>query len=366
MIFLADLPSPVHGMANVNLCFLKALKPKLSSLRIINTAPSFAHKLFPSKLWVALKFFHMFFCLLKTVWILVGCKNKPVVYRSINGGIGQIYDLLFFLVFRFFNVKVYIHHHSFQYITKKSLLSSCLFYIAKGNSNHIVLGNAMRDKLVNLYSINDPVEVLSNTFTFNSMDNSNLVTTSDAFLHVSHLANICEEKGVLEFIGLYEKLLQNNVNTKAFIAGPISDEKLKIKIKELSNVDDKFNYLGPVYGKDKDEFFQKTDIFVFPSKYKNEAEPLVLYEAAVYGAFCIGSNVGCMEDVLTKLGGVAVDLVNLTPDVLFEEVMKAINSNQLYIESKHNRVDMLKKLVNESNNKLLSLVERMIYESETK
>ncbi len=39
--------------------------------------------------------------------------------------------------------------------------------------------------------------------------------------------------------------------------------------------------LGPVYGKDKSQFWKMTDAFVFPTQ--NEAEPLVLWEAPAAG-----------------------------------------------------------------------------------
>lgn len=54
--------------------------------------------------------------------------------------------------------------------------------------------------------------------------------------------------------------------------------------------------------------FKNIDVFAFPSKYINEAEPLVLYEALQYGSFIVGSRQGSMQEVINKVDGVSFSI----------------------------------------------------------
>ncbi|MCG3024525.1 glycosyltransferase, partial [Escherichia coli] len=67
-------------------------------------------------------------------------------------------------------------------------------------------------------------------------------------------------------------------------------------------------YFGPVYGEDKTRFLNDLDVFIFPSRYYNEAEPLVVYEAAASGNYVIGSEVGSMKEAIQKVHGFSYPL----------------------------------------------------------
>ncbi len=78
---------------------------------------------------------------------------------------------------------------------------------------------------------------------------------------------------------------------------------------------------GPIYGLDKQVFFNTIDVFVFPSRYVNEAEPLVIHEALAYGLPVIATDRGCIAGLVGN-GGLVLDvaLCDLTPAVsLLEE-----------------------------------------------
>lgn len=96
-----------------------------------------------------------------------------------------------------------------------------------------------------------------------------------------------------------------------FVSNPIAEKGLDVIINWLQSTTHKTNYIlnvigwstndyervyskeipktllkngsvvfhGPLYGAEKQEFFQKSDVFLFPTRYQTEAQPLVLLEA---------------------------------------------------------------------------------------
>ena len=60
MIFLMDLPKPIHGMSTINLAvYQQALNDQLTP-RIINTVPSYAARYFTTRYWGIFKLLHTF------------------------------------------------------------------------------------------------------------------------------------------------------------------------------------------------------------------------------------------------------------------------------------------------------------------
>ena len=169
VIFIADMPKPVHGMSNVSHAFVKLMSSLDSTLaiKVINTAPSLASRFFPGKIWKLIKFFWMIVSIVRmAIFLSLNARKVTCLIRPINAGFGQLYDILITIVAKIFCVKIYFHHHSFKYLNKKSKLSWVLFKVAGESTTHIALGQKMKVKLKETYSLNSIIEVLSNAFMF--------------------------------------------------------------------------------------------------------------------------------------------------------------------------------------------------------
>lgn len=365
VIFLADMPNPVHGMSNVNKAFYNLFlnENKLFNLKLINTAPSNFHNLFPSKAWTFVRFLHVFCQVIHLFFFLLLNPKISKAYRPINGGGGQLYDCFFLLILKIFKVRVLIHHHSFQYLNKKSFITSLLFLISKNNSEHIVLGDKMKKLLISKYDIKEKIHVVSNAFLFHENNNHMRVDNTLEDLTIGHLANLCVEKGVLEFLDSFEILSAKVPNLTAKLAGPINGENVKEKVFDMCAKYKNFHYLGAIYGEEKSLFFESLDIFIFPSKYINEAEPLVLYEAAQFGVFCIGSDIGCMKDMLLTIGGIPVARKELTPKLISNLVFDEITKGSLSSSSKMHRLNLFNELVVNYSAQANKLIKSFFYES---
>ena len=303
MICLVDLPRPVHGVANINKVMLREFVESGLEVKVINTVPSYAWFLFPNKAWTICKALHTFYCFIKFFFHSV-FNVGGIVYRPINGGFGQVYDLVYLFLAKIFLNRIYIHHHAFDYINKYKVLFYLVNFVAGNKAVHIVLGDKMGEALSELYRIEKKnIRVVSNLAFFEQpviQQRKNF----DGKLKLGYLANLSIEKGVKSFVDVCRSLKVMGVNYEAKIAGPFSDSRSERVVRSIIEENDAVEYVGPLYKEDKTEFYQSLDCFVFPSK--NEAEPLVLYEAALFGAYLVGTRYGCMQGMIESLRGFSV------------------------------------------------------------
>jgi glycosyltransferase involved in cell wall biosynthesis len=147
-------------------------------------------------------------------------------------------------------------------------------------AQHIFLGDEMMEAASNNYKIFS-YHIINNTLMVDRIAKMNFASN---LKKIGFLGNITEEKGVLLFLDTIKKVNACNINVSWVLAGPIKDSKLKDKIiKSCSDARLSLSWLGPVYGKEKEAFFREIDLLLFPSLYKNEAQPLTIYEAMAQG-----------------------------------------------------------------------------------
>ncbi|MDC1028575.1 glycosyltransferase [Schleiferiaceae bacterium] len=112
------------------------------------------------------------------------------------------------------------------------------------------------------------------------------------------LGNLIESKGVLRAITSFKQISHDDA--KLIIAGPEASIKKEI-ILDLIQDDERIQYIGPVYGKEKDELLLNTNYIFMNSRYKNEALPLVLLEGLSFGCIPIIEEIGCLTKSFFKV-----------------------------------------------------------------
>ncbi|QGN38813.1 glycosyltransferase family 4 protein [Klebsiella oxytoca] len=301
MIFLINLPPPLHGMSFINAKLLKLANDKGLNVCVVNTTPSKE-----IKVNILRKFVKHSYIFISFVRTLIRVKEDKILYRPINGGKGQLIDVAYMLMANFFKYKIYIHHHSYNYLNKKSKIFTVLSILLRSNTTHIVLSVDMQKKLNEIYNIKEnEIIVLSNIgFIEDGPSVNNKKNIEVERIVISYMANVTVEKGIDIFIKTCKLIDKHNPGEYEYrIAGPISDVNTQILVDEFISSCINAFYVGPVYGEEKEKFLSTSDIFYFPSKYKNEAEPLVLYEAASCGCLVIGSQVGSMRAAIAHICG---------------------------------------------------------------
>ncbi|WP_165637274.1 glycosyltransferase family 4 protein [Bradyrhizobium shewense] len=230
-----------------------------------------------------------------------------LTYIGFSGGSRQLVDLLAIFIARVRNRQIMIHHHSFAYINERKVLTAIITKIAGQAAIHVVLCSCMAQKLRTLYSDARQVICLSNLALMEATGSVNLhargLERTGLLRSVGYLSNITVEKGFLTFIEVVEKLHKSCPNIRAIIAGPFSDNESREAFELALNRGVPLEYRGPVYGEAKEEFFSAIDILLFPTRYVNEAEPIVILESVTQGVPVVASARGCISEMLPNGAG---------------------------------------------------------------
>lgn len=120
--------------------------------------------------------------------------------------------------------------------------------------------------------------------------------------NILFLSNMMKEKGVWDLVEACRILKEKEKKFHCHFVGKWSDiaeEEFRKKI-QLLNLSNCISAYGGKYGSDKEEFFQKSDVFVFPTYYKNECFPLVLLEAMEHGLPCISTQEGGIAAIIDE------------------------------------------------------------------
>ncbi|NGO00125.1 glycosyltransferase family 4 protein [Grimontia sp. S25] len=148
---------------------------------------------------------------------------------------------------------------------------------------------------------NMEVKVVHNFFDLDVVDKT---VYKKKELSLLYLSNIMESKGVFKLIEAVDNLRARGVEVTLDVAGaPMSDdflscEQVKIKFKDLIKDKDYIRYHGSIDGKEKAVLLHESMIFVLPSFYKTEAQPLSLIEAMASGCILITTNHNYLPDLV--------------------------------------------------------------------
>lgn len=169
-----------------------------------------------------------------------------------------------------------------------------------------------KEKIYDVYNFVE--ENILDNVTLDAVKNKNLKE-----LNIVFLSNLMKEKGIFDLLESLILLKQNDIPFKAKIAGaidPVFENELRSLFK---NLEKEVEYLGIVRGDDKRDLLINANVFVFPTYYAMEGQPISILEAMATGNIIM----------TTKHAGI--------PDI-FEE-----DKNGFYIE-KNNPEDIANKL----------------------
>lgn len=256
--------------------------------------------------------------LLAAVRILAIRKPQSwVIALGCNGGFGAWYTLLLATAARTRGIGLTVHHHSYRYILERQTAINLLSRITKNNSVHVFLSRSMRDDFSQTYSAPIRDLVLSNA-TFVKWNATDKSRTNRQELTIGFLSNLSEEKGLLDFLQLARKAKAAGSGCIFHLAGPVKLERDRILIEAAVAAGD-VAYYGSLYGEEKERFYQELDLFVFPTKYAFEAQPVVIYEALASGVTVFSYRRGCIADQVGDAGSTANSFDELLDHLLRTE-----------------------------------------------
>lgn len=126
-------------------------------------------------------------------------------------------------------------------------------------------------------------------------------------IRIVYLSNLMEEKGILILLNALQVLEKKSIKYTAKVAGNI-DHRLSKEIKEKLKTIENTNYIGIVEGKTKKELLEWGNIFVLPTYYKMEGQPISILEAMATKNVIITTKHAGISDIITeKINGFFVE-----------------------------------------------------------
>lgn len=305
---VGPLPPPVHGAAAVTQAVAALCEASGIPFQVADTSPGPDLSGWRYHLGRARQF-------AAAASTLMRSKPGDGVYHSLSGGLGLAYDLVLVALNRLRGRRILFHHHSFAYLNQRSALMAAITTVAGTRALHLVLSPTMQHRFQELYGAGLAVATLSNLAFFELTPNATRHAAARRLATIGYLSNVTREKGIDRFLAIVEMLRARGSRIEARIAGPIADPGLKAEIERKAAALGGVHLVGPLYGAQKDAFLADIDLFVFPSRYANEAQPLVMFEALLAGTPVVGTARGCMPDLPSGLSVTLLDkdAENLAP-----------------------------------------------------
>jgi glycosyltransferase involved in cell wall biosynthesis len=146
------------------------------------------------------------------------------------------------------------------------------------------------------------IEVLSNSVFIPPVER--VRTFAPGRIRIGHLSNLSREKGIETVLECLRRLRKGAVEVEFVLAGPATDAATKRLIACASEeFGDYLRYLGPLRQAEVRGFYESIDVFLFPSAYEHEAEPLVVIDAVSVGVPVVATDRGCIGYILHSTGG---------------------------------------------------------------
>lgn len=312
---VAALPPPVTGMTAATRSLLEAVAEHVE-LRIFNLSSGFNQRGWTWKLVKALR------SVLALIRLAVSRRNPgEPLYTVANSGWGLIWNVLTVGLARARGYRCLLHHQVYSYLTRHSWLMQLTDRLMGPQGTHVVLAQEMQREFLARYRSRGRFVIVSNHIS--QLDDVSVEAAPPASVPVvlGHLSNLTIAKGLDLVISTFRGLAQRDQRVRLILAGPttsaVERDLIAAAEREFGR---RLEYRGALYGVEKSRFFAEIDVFVFPTQYHNEAQPLVISEAFSAGKPVIAYGRGCIPSLVGTEAGVVIpagdDFVSRAVEIL--------------------------------------------------
>ena len=217
----------------------------------------------------------------------VALRRSRALYMPVLAGRGTLVTIALTGLARLRGVPVTLHHHSFAYLDRRWRSMALLARVAGPATEHVVLCPAMARGLHGLYGV-QRTRVLGNAAFVAPPAGS--PEACDRPLTLGFVGALSREKGLDAFLKLARRTAPD---VRALVAGPKVDGDAEVLLaaasRELGD-----GLIRRAASDDRDALFAGIDVLVLPSRYRHEAQPLVVLEALARGIPVIAAGRGCL------------------------------------------------------------------------
>lgn len=327
VLIIGPFPKPISGVSLANKVVQEILeKSNDFNVTTINTSyPEFQDKVGSFSFKKLIFFLKINFSVFKVF------KNDSIYITPGQTFFGITKYFLFIMIASLLNKELIIHVHGnylgTQYLQLKGFKKRLFYFLISKFTKGIVLSPSLKNNLTPFLS-DENIFVLYN-FAENYLS-ENVKEVDQSSLKISYLSNLMKEKGIFELLASLQDLENKGINYKAKIAGNIDADLREVilnKIAVLKNT----SYVGVVYKDDKKQLLNWSNIFVLPTYYKMEGQPISILEAMATNNVIISTNhAGIIDIIENNKNGYLIEKEN--SESITEKLMLLNNNKSKILE----------------------------------
>lgn len=293
VVAIVALPPPTHGQAVVNKAIVGALSAIHVPLKVVDTSPGSLQRG-----WRYHARRLRLYCA-KALPAIVRTKDS-LVYSVVEPGLGICYNFLVVAFARLTGARIVLHHHSALYTRAFDRRFDWLARLAGKKALHVALDAFMARDVRAKYPCVESITVAHNA---SHVPAPVLVGGEDRPLTCGFMSNLSREKGLDVFLDCLRAAQRSGLGLHAILAGPPASAEAETMIADaMSEFPGMLEFVGPVAAASKDAFFRSIDVFLFPTRYRVEGQPLVVIEAMSYGVPVVASQQGYCAELVGAAG----------------------------------------------------------------
>lgn len=340
ILVIGPIPPPIHGCSLANKVLLEQFEKEKIDFTVINTE---TQNISSSKVGTFS---------LRKMWNFIGAykdlfliKKASVVYTTPGQTfLGVMKYAPFYLMCRIMKKPYIVHVHGnhlgTEYKTLRGVKKYIFHYFISNAKVGIVLSASLKENFNGLLS-NDSVEIVEN-FAEDSLLNLPIIKSTSK-LRLLYLSNLMVEKGIIDFLDTLILLKNDCIPFEAHIAGKIEDGLKDIIDIKLNALSEEVVYHGVVFGLEKQKLLAEANVFVLPTFYKMEGQPISLIEAMATGNIIVSTLHSGIPDIVGDRNGFLIEPRNpqLLADTLKhisysipDFIEKIGNTNREYVKSR--------------------------------
>ena len=123
---VGSLPPPVHGVTQINSFIISQLNHQNVKIICFNLSTG---KLIEFNFQRFFRIFTFLKVLVSYIFI-VPFQQKCSIYFGLSGGLGQLYEIFFIFIARILGFRIFLHHHSFNYLIRKKIYTQSLTFFS--------------------------------------------------------------------------------------------------------------------------------------------------------------------------------------------------------------------------------------------
>lgn len=332
ILFIVQLPPPVHGASVMNYYLVNSEKLKsnfnidIINLQFIRTIEEITR----FSLRKIYKSIYYSFEIIRKILI-----QKPdLVYFTLSlSGYALYRDASYVFLIKLLRKKIVFHLHGkgIKSEMKKNAFKKYLYRLVFKNTYVICLSQTLIKDIEDVnqslpFVVPNGIQQRKPIAKKESSDESHIP-------QILYLSNYMRDKGIIVLIDALKILKDQGYKFNGRLVGAPIDLKTEFLQKLIIDHDlsDCVQITGPLYDKEKTDELINADLFVFPTRYPNEAFPLVILEAMQFGLPVISTfEGGIPEMVIDNRTGFLVESQN--PQMLAEKIAILLKDKDLRIE----------------------------------